>query len=116
MRSWHSSTWLRRAPIGCRSRKCSLVRLSSKGKLIAPITAAAFLGQLRQIKGYLDAHPQASEGLSGAHDALLKAFKSTYTTDDFKQALASGAEIDSNLEELVTSAVMQLNQERLRSK
>lgn len=80
-----------------------------------PLNAAAFLGQVRQIKGYLDGHPQASDSLTSAYEAMWKAFKSTYSAEDFKQVLASGTPIDSNLEELVTSALLALNQERARA-
>ncbi len=80
-----------------------------------PLTAAAFLGQVRQVKGYLDAHPDAAEVLSAAYETMWASFKSSYTADDFKALLAAGGAVDSNLEELVTSALLRLNQERARA-
>ena len=78
------------------------------------MTAASYLANFKQVKAYLDGHPGASEELRRAHEADAAAFRAAYTPEALKQALASGATVDVNLEDRITSTLLLLNRERAR--
>lgn len=76
--------------------------------------AGTFFTHFKQIKAFLDKHPDASAEMKDASDKLNQAFKQSFTPDAFKQALADNADIDSNLEDITTSATILMSQERAR--
>jgi hypothetical protein len=76
------------------------------------MSAVAFLAHFKQVKAYLDSHPGASAELKNAFAGDSAAFKAAYTPEALKQALASGAQVDVNLEDRITSTLLLLNHER----
>ena len=76
--------------------------------------ATAFFAQLKKVKIYLEEHPDASEELQRAFERLNTAFKTSFTPEEFKAALAEGRAVDSELEEEITSATVLMNQDRAR--
>ncbi len=78
------------------------------------MTATAYLAHFKRVKAYLDDHPDASDELRRAHEADGAAFKVAYTPGALKQAIASGATVDVNLEDRITSTLLLLNRERAR--
>ena len=78
------------------------------------MTATTYLAHFKQVKAYLDGHPDASGELRQAHEVDGAAFKAAYTPEALKQALASGATVDVNLEDRITSTLLLLNRERAR--
>ena len=76
---------------------------------------ARFVAQFRQIRDYLEGHPDASDDLRAAFTGLSKAFKAAYTPEALKAALGEDSALASDLEERITSAVILLNRERARS-
>ncbi len=73
-----------------------------------------FFSQFKQVKAFVQEHQSAAPELSAELEKLNQAFKKTFTPDAFKQALAENAAVDSNLEELITSATILLQKERTR--
>ena len=78
------------------------------------MSASTFLAQFRQIKAYLDSHPDASLELRASFAGDNAAFKLAYTPDAIKQALSDNAPVDSDLEDRITSTVILLNRDRAR--
>ena len=78
------------------------------------MTAASYLAHFKQVKGYLESHPEASDELRRAHEADGAAFKAAYTPEALRQALAAGSTVDVNLEDRITSTLLLLNRERAR--
>ena len=69
------------------------------------MSARQFLQQLNQVKDKVrsgEAPPEIGEGLQ----ALLGRFKDVYSQEEFKAALEADAEIDSGLEEGMTTLYM----------
>ncbi len=76
--------------------------------------AGTFFSHFKQVKAFLQQHPDVAPALAAELEKVNQEFKKTFTPDAFKQALADGCEIDSNLEELITSATIVLQKERTR--
>jgi mRNA-degrading endonuclease HigB of HigAB toxin-antitoxin module len=76
--------------------------------------AGTFFSHFKQIKAFLEKHPDASAELKDATTRLNEAFKKSFTPDAFKQALADNANIDTNLEDITTSVTLLMSKERTR--
>jgi len=79
-----------------------------------PLSSSAFLARFKQIKAYLDEHPEAPDTIKKAFADMAAAFKAAHSPEDFKKALAEDRPVGSDLEERVTSTLLLLNQERAR--
>jgi|GEM_PF-2326282 len=78
------------------------------------MSTAAYLAHFKQVKSYLEGHPEAAAELRRSHEADAAAFKAAYTPEALKQALAAGATVDVNLEDRMTSTLLLLNRDRAR--
>lgn len=78
------------------------------------MSAANYLAHFKQVKAYLDGHPEASAELRRSHETDAAAFKVAYTPEALKRALTAGATVDVNLEDRMTSTLLLLNRERAR--
>ena len=79
-----------------------------------PMSASTFFAHFKKLKAYLAENPDVSDELKHAFAAIAGAFKTAYTAEAFKQALADNQPVDSELEERVTSALILLNRDRTR--
>jgi hypothetical protein len=73
--------------------------------------AGTFFAHFNQIKIYVQKYPDASDEIKSGFRSLAEAFKAAYTPQDFKQALATNAEVSSDLEERVTSTLILIKRE-----
>jgi hypothetical protein len=78
------------------------------------MSAAAYLAHFKQVKAYLENHPEASAELRRAFAADTAAFKAAFTPEALKEAIAAGSEVDVNLEDRMTSTLLLLTHERAR--
>lgn len=76
-----------------------------------PITATRFLAQFKELKSRIESGTP-SPALEAAFRRLVEAFRTTYSTDTLKQALASDASVPSDLEEQLTSVLVLHHRER----
>jgi len=79
-----------------------------------PMSTSAFLAQFKQLKAYLEAHPDASEELKTAYAEDTAAFKQAYTPEARRRALADNESVGSDLEERMTSTLILLSRDRAR--
>ncbi|MCP4899105.1 MAG: hypothetical protein GY906_19225 [bacterium] len=80
-----------------------------------PMSAKNFYARFVAMQKYIKAEPDAPVELRDAAGQVGAALKGSYTSEAFKQALADDAEIDSELEERLTSALILMNQHRTKS-
>jgi mRNA-degrading endonuclease HigB of HigAB toxin-antitoxin module len=76
--------------------------------------AGTFFTHFKQIKAFIEKHPDASDELKAACSSINDAFKKSFTPEAFKQALADNAIIDTNLEDITTSATILMSKDRTR--
>lgn len=79
-----------------------------------PLTVSAYVAQLKRVKAYLEANPEASAELKASFAADGAAFKKAYTPDVLRQAMAANDQVASDLEEHVTSTIILMNDDRAR--
>ena len=76
------------------------------------MTTAAFFAHYKKLNTYLSANPDASDELKERTRELAAAFRSCYTADAFRQALSENREVESELEDRTTSALMAFTKDR----
>ncbi len=83
-----------------------------KLRWLMAITAAEFFKHFKKLNAYLSSNPDASDELRERTRELASAFRSCYTADAFRQAVAKNEEVESELEDRTTSALMAYTQDR----
>ena len=77
-----------------------------------PMTAATFFAHFKKLNAHLSANPDASDELKERTREMTSAFRSCYTAESFRQALTNGEEVESELEDRTTSALMAFTKDR----
>lgn len=80
-----------------------------------PLNANLFYSKLKRLKLYVSSHEDVSAELKEAYQKLLASFKATYTSEAFKEALQNNSPVDSNLEELLTSAEILMKRDQAQA-
>ena len=77
------------------------------------MTATTFFGHFKTLNQYISANRDASDDLKTKVREMAAAFRTCYTTESFRQALAGDDPVETEVEERTTSALMAFNQERV---
>jgi hypothetical protein len=78
------------------------------------LAASRFLTEYKTLKSHIEGL-EASEELRRAYERLVAVFKSTYTAESLKEALAADVAVPDELEERLTSALVLYHRERTAS-
>ena len=77
------------------------------------MTATKFFGHFKALNQYVRDTRDASDDLKAKVQAMAAAFRTSYTTESFRQALDKDGPVESELEDRTTSALMALNRDRV---
>ncbi len=78
------------------------------------MSASQFMAAFKQIKAYIKQNPDASDELKEAAEDVSSAFTKAYTPEAFKAALKENAELGSDVEDRLSSAMVIFNRDRTK--